>query len=247
MFEVKGLHVSVDKKKILNGINLSVDKGEIHAIMGKNGSGKSTFAHVLMGNPRYSLTKGQILLTGKEISTLEPHERSKLGLFLAFQYPLEVPGVSFGNFLRLAVNAHRSKNKKLSVHKFRTVFREKAALLGFDASFMDRNLNEDFSGGEKKKAEILQLALIEPKVAILDETDSGLDVDALKDVFNALKQLKKVLPDMAMIIITHYSRVLDYLTPDKIHVMDGGKIVKSGGLDIAHLLDEGGYKKVLST
>lgn len=245
MLQVKDLHVKINDKTILNGVNISIKKGEIHAVMGQNGSGKSTLANVLMGSPAYEVTKGSIKFNNKSLLKSDPDERSKSGIFLAFQYPLEIPGVSFGNFLRLAVNAHRPKKKQLSVHRFRTLLREKAAMLKIDAGFMDRNLNEGFSGGEKKKAEILQLALIEPKLAILDETDSGLDVDALKIVFQGIQKLKKEQPDMSLLVVTHYNRVLEFLTPDVIHIMDKGKIVRTGDIELAQQLEDKGYAYIL--
>lgn len=241
MLEIKNLSVEINNKTILNDLNLKVNEGEIHALMGPNGSGKSTLANVLMGNSAYEVKSGSIKFLNKDVLKMSPDERSKSGIFLAFQYPLEIPGVSFGSFLRMAVNAHRGEKEQLSVHRFRQLVREKAAMLKVDASFIDRNLNEGFSGGEKKKAEILQLALLNPKLAILDETDSGLDVDALKIVFNGLKKLKEDNPGMSIIIVTHYNRVLEYLTPDKVHVISKGKIVKEGGIELVKEIEKKGY------
>jgi|TARA_B100001971_G_C18233874_1_gene565782 Fe-S cluster assembly ATP-binding protein len=239
MLEVKNLHVSIDSKEILKGVNLKVNNGEIVAFMGPNGSGKSTLAYVLMGHPKYEITKGKILYNGEDITEMEPNERAKKGLFLSFQYPSEVSGVSVSNFLRTALNSKRKS--PINVMDFRKVLTEKLELLKMDKSFMNRYLNEGFSGGEKKRAEILQLAVLEPKMAILDETDSGLDIDSLKTVANGINKIKT--KNMAVLIITHYQRILNYLTPDKVYVLVNGKIVESGGKDLVNELEEHGYAK----
>lgn len=238
--EVKDLHVKIEGKEILKGVSLAVDKGEVVAIMGPNGSGKSTLAYALMGHPKYEITKGRIFLNGEDVTEMEADERAKKGLFLSFQYPQEIAGVSVSNFLRTALNSKR-KGDKISVPDFHKLLHEKMGLLKFDKSFALRYLNEGFSGGEKKKAEILQMAVLQPTIGILDETDSGLDVDSLKTVANGINRLKG--PDMGILLITHYQRILDYIIPDKVHIVVDGKIVKSGGKELALEVEERGYEE----
>lgn len=236
---IKDLHVSIEGKKILNGVNLTVKKGEVCALMGPNGSGKSTLAYTLMGHPRYTVDKGEVWYKGKNILELPPDERAKLGLFLSFQYPQEIPGVSVSNFLRTALNS--VKPNKVSVPDFVKLLREKMKLLKIDDAFSRRYLNEGFSGGEKKRAEILQLAVLQPDMAILDETDSGLDIDSLKVVAEGVNTL--IGPNVGVLVITHYQRLLNYIKPDKVHVMMNGKIVKSGGKELSEELEAHGYKE----
>lgn len=237
--EIKNLHVSIEGKEIVKGLDLEVKTGEVHAIMGPNGSGKSTLAYSLMGHPRYEVDEGLVELDGADILELEPDERSREGLFLAFQYPLEVAGVTVANFLRTAVNSHLGEGNEMSVMDFAKKLREKMELLEMDPAFANRYLNEGFSGGEKKRNEILQLAMLEPKFAIMDETDSGLDIDALQIVSNGVNAIKG--PNMGVVVITHYSRILRYLQPDYVHILMDGKIVRSGGKDLAETLEEKGY------
>ena len=241
--EIRNLHVSVEDKPILRGVNLTVKQGEVHALMGPNGSGKSTLANVLLGNPAYEVTAGQIIFDGQDLLELEADERSRAGLFLAFQYPVSIPGVTLANFLRLAINARmKAENpdsKGISVSDFRKLMRQKMDGLGMDHSFAGRYLNEGFSGGEKKRAEILQMAVLNPKIAILDETDSGLDIDALRIVSEGVNTLRG--PDLGVLVITHYQRILNYINPDTVHVMYQGQIVESGGPDLALTLEERGY------
>ena len=238
--EVKGLKVSVDGKEILQGIDLTVKPGEVIALMGRNGSGKSTLANTLMGHPKYTVTAGSIKLDGKEIGKLAAQDRSKAGLFLSFQYPAEIQGVTLSNFLRAILNARRKE--KIPVPEFIALLKKKMAELDMDIKFASRYLNHGFSGGEKKRSEILQLALLQPKIAVLDETDSGLDIDALKTVAQGVKKL--VSPKMGVLIITHYQRILNYLKPDRVHVMMDGKIVKSGGKELVKLLEKKGYEGI---
>lgn len=238
---VKDLHVSVEGRKILNGVDLAVKKGEVCALMGPNGSGKSTLAHTLMGHPKYKVEKGEVLYKGKSILGLSPDKRAKLGIFLSFQYPQEIPGVSVSNFLRTAYNA--VKLQQISVPDFVRLLKEKMGLLGMDESFGRRYLNEGFSGGEKKRTEILQLAVLQPEMAMLDETDSGLDVDSLKIVANGINTL--IGPDIGVLIITHYTRILNYIKPDRVYVMVKGRIVKSGGKELANELEAKGYDKLV--
>lgn len=238
---VKDLHVSVEGQKILNGVNLVVKKGEVCALMGPNGSGKSTLAYTLMGHPKYTVDKGEAWFKGKNILELEPDERAKLGLFLSFQYPQEIPGVSVSNFLRTALNA--VKQKPISVPDFVKLLKEKMKLLKIDDSFSRRYLNEGFSGGEKKRAEILQLAVLQPEMAILDETDSGLDIDSLQVVAHGVNSMLN--KNFGALIITHYQRILSYVTPDRIHIMVKGRIVKSGGKELAHELEAKGYDEII--
>jgi Fe-S cluster assembly ATP-binding protein len=241
--EIRNLHVSIEDKPILRGVNLTVKQGEVHALMGPNGSGKSTLANVLLGNPAYEVTAGQIIFDGKELLELEPDERSRAGLFLAFQYPVSIPGVTLANFLRLAINARmKAENpdsKGISVSDFRKLMRSKMDFLQMDHSFAGRYLNEGFSGGEKKRAEVLQMAVLQPKIAILDETDSGLDIDALRVVSEGVSKLSG--PDLGVLVITHYQRILNYIKPEFVHVMYEGQIVETGGPDLALRLEEAGY------
>ncbi len=241
LLEIKDLHAAIDGKTILNGLNLQIKKGEVHAIMGPNGSGKSTLAKVLAGHPSYEVTKGEVLYEGKNLLELEPDERAREGVFLAFQYPVEVPGVSNSQFLRLAYN---EKMKHLGLEEldpleFNDYLTEKAKIVDMDKSFFKRSVNEGFSGGEKKRNEILQMAVLEPKLAVLDETDSGLDIDALRIVAEGVNKLRN--EDNAIILVTHYQRLLNYITPDFVHVLAGGKIVKEGGKELALELEEKGY------
>jgi Fe-S cluster assembly ATP-binding protein len=246
---IKDLRVSIDGKEILKGINLSVAKGEVHAIMGPNGSGKSTLAYALMGHPKYVITGGEIWFRGQNVVALKPEERARLGLFLAFQYPTAVPGVSLGNFLRVATNSVRAGHdgngvkKPLSVSEFQKLMREKMDILKIDRSFSSRYVNDGFSGGEKKRAEILQMALLEPEISILDETDSGLDIDALRIVSEGVNRLSG--PNVGIIVITHYQRILNYIKPDFVHVLAAGTIIRSGGADLALELEEKGYDWLL--
>jgi Fe-S cluster assembly ATP-binding protein len=236
--EVRGLRAEVEGKEILKGIDLMVPQGEVHAIMGPNGSGKSTLANVIMGRPSYRVTEGRILFKGADITGLTPDQRAQMGLFLAFQYPTEIPGVSVVNFLRSAYNA--VKGDKTSALAFRKRLKEKMALLGVEDAMVARYVNQGFSGGEKKKNEILQLAVLEPDIAILDETDSGLDIDSLKAVATGVQRL--IGPDLGALLITHSQRILNYITPDRIHVMMAGRIVLSGGKELAVELEQKGYE-----
>ena len=241
--EIKNLHVNIDGKEILKGLDLSVEQGKIHAIMGPNGTGKSTLAYTLMGHPSYTVTEGEVHFKGQNILELEPDERSRLGIFLAFQYPVAIPGVTVANFLRTAINARRravnAEDKGMPIPEFRKLLKEKMDLLRMDHTFAGRYLNEGFSGGEKKRAEILQLAVLKPEIAILDETDSGLDIDALRIVADGVNALMS--SDMGMLVITHYQRLLNYIKPDYVHVMLDGRIVESGGPDLALHLEDQGY------
>jgi Fe-S cluster assembly ATP-binding protein len=239
ILEIKNLHVTIDGKAILNGLNLKIETGKVHVIMGPNGSGKSTLANVIMGHPKYEITKGDILFNGKSILTLAPDERARLGLFLSFQYPQEISGVTISSFLRNAVNSIRGEKNKLSVLKFKDLINEKASLLKIEKDFLSRYLNQGFSGGEKKRAEILQLLMLDPKVAILDETDSGLDIDALRIVSEGINHFKA--NDKAVVIITHYKRILHHIKPDKISILIDGKIALEGKGDLADHLEEKGY------
>jgi Fe-S cluster assembly ATP-binding protein len=235
--EIIDLHVRIEEREILKGLNLTVPKGEVHAIMGPNGSGKSTLANAIMGNPKYEVTSGQVLMKGENILDMEVDERSRKGLFLAFQYPCEVPGVRMSNFLRLACNARAGH--ELEVMEFYDKLETKMKFLDIDDAFMKRYLNEGFSGGEKKRHEILQMMMLEPEFAVMDETDSGLDIDALKVVSEGINKLRG--PNLGILIITHYERILRYIQPDFIHILVDGKIVKSGGADLAAHLEEHGY------
>jgi Fe-S cluster assembly ATP-binding protein len=238
--EIRGLEVSVEGKEILKGIDLVVRQGETHALMGPNGSGKSTLANVLMGRPGYVITGGRIVFKGEDISKLTADKRAERGLFLAMQYPVEVPGVSIVNFLRTAYK--NVKGQEINALAFRKHMKEKMNLLEIEDAMVQRYVNHGFSGGEKKKNEILQLAVLEPEIAVLDETDSGLDIDALKAVAGGVAQL--IGPNLGVLLITHYQRILNYITPDFVHVMIGGRIVKSGGKELAHELEEKGYEGI---
>ena len=240
MLAIQNLTVSVEDKEIIKGLNLSIRAGEIHALMGPNGSGKSTLAHAIMGHPKYKITNGALLMDGETITELKADKRAHKGLFLSFQYPQEIAGVSVSNFLRTALNSKREGNK-ISVPDFHKLLQEKMSLLKFDKSFALRYLNEGFSGGEKKKAEILQMAVLQPIIGILDETDSGLDIDSLKIVANGINKLKG--PEMGILLITHYQRILNYIIPDKVHIVVDGKIVKSGGKELALEVEEKGYQE----
>lgn len=241
MLSIKNLHAKVEDKDILKGINLEVKAGEVHAIMGPNGSGKSTLSSVIAGNENYEVTDGEIILEGEDIGELAPEERAHKGVFLSFQYPVEIPGVSVTNFMKTAINETRKANgqEEMPANEMLKLIREKSELLEIDRKFLSRSLNEGFSGGEKKRNEIFQMAMLEPKVAILDETDSGLDIDALRIVANGVNKLRS--KDNAVIVITHYQRLLDYIVPDYVHVLYKGKIVKSGGKELALELEEKGY------
>jgi Fe-S cluster assembly ATP-binding protein len=237
MLKIENLHVEIDGNEIIRGLNLEVGKGEIHAIMGPNGSGKSTLSNVLMGHPRYEVTGGTVTFMDQDVFELEPDERAKLGMFLAFQYPSEVPGVSVANFLRTAVNSVREE--ELSVMEMYKLLQEKMGIMQMDPKFAERYLNEGFSGGEKKRNEILQMLMLEPKLAIMDETDSGLDIDALQVVSRGVNELRG--PEFSAVIITHYQRILRYIEPDHVHVMLDGRIVTSGGKGLALELEDKGY------
>jgi Fe-S cluster assembly ATP-binding protein len=240
---ISNLHASIDGAEILRGVDLELSKGEVHAIMGPNGSGKSTLAHVLMGHPAYEVTEGEVVYKGEQVLDLEPDESSRLGLFLAFQYPSAIPGVTVANFLRLAVNAHRrsadGEEDPIRIPEFRKLLQENMETLKIDRSMTSRYLNDGFSGGEKKRMEMLQMAILKPEIAILDETDSGLDIDALRIVSDGVNTL--VGPEMGALVITHYSRLLKYIKPDHIHVLVGGRIVRSGGPELADELERDGY------
>lgn len=235
---IRNLSVTIDDKPVLKGISLDIPRGEIHAIMGPNGSGKTTLSQVIMGHPKYIVTGGEIIFKGENILALTPDKRAQLGLFLAFQYPKEIPGIKLLTFLRSIYNT-RTK-QRLTIMKFKQVLAEKLTALNIDDSFLDRYLNTGFSGGEKKKAEMLQLALLQPDIAILDETDSGLDIDALRVVCQSVQQLKQDT-NLGILLITHYNRILDYITPDYVHVLIDGKIAKSGGKEFAKEVEEKGY------
>ncbi|WP_396177306.1 Fe-S cluster assembly ATPase SufC [Flavobacterium sp.] len=241
MLSIKNLHASIEDKEILKGINLEIKAGEVHAIMGPNGSGKSTLSAVIAGNENYTVTEGAVYLEGEDLADLAPEERAHKGVFLSFQYPVEIPGVSVTNFMKTAINESRKANGKddMPANEMLKLIREKSELLEIDRKFLSRSLNEGFSGGEKKRNEIFQMAMLEPKIAILDETDSGLDIDALRIVANGVNKLKN--ENNAVLVITHYQRLLDYIVPDFVHVLYNGKIVKSGGKELALELEERGY------
>lgn len=239
MIKIENLHAEVEGKEIVKGINLEIKKGEVVALMGPNGSGKSTLSFALTGHPKYKITQGKIFIDEEDITNAPPDEKARKGLFLSFQYPAEIPGITFANFLRAALNA-RNPDKKIAVFDFLKLLKEKMKQLKMPEKFAERYLNEGFSGGEKKRAEILQLLMLQPKIAILDETDSGLDIDSLKIVAEGVNTAKK---EMGILIITHYQRLLDYITPDKIHILSDGKIIKSGGKELALELEKEGYKK----
>jgi Fe-S cluster assembly ATP-binding protein len=241
MLEIRDLHVNIENREILKGVDLKVNAGEVHSIMGPNGSGKSTLAQVLARRENYLVTKGEVLLDGKDLLAMKPEDAACEGVFMAFQYPIEIAGISNAYFLRAALNAVRKYHgrKEMDAMDFMPFYKEKMKLLEVDESFITRSVNEGFSGGEKKRNEILQMALLEPKLAILDETDSGLDIDALRIVANGVNAMRS--PDRAIIVITHYQRLLDYIVPDFVHVLVGGRIVKSGGKELALTLEEQGY------
>jgi Fe-S cluster assembly ATP-binding protein len=240
---IKNLHVQIENKPILKGLNLTLPQGEVHAIMGPNGTGKSTLAYTLMGHPSYEVTEGEIWFKERNLLELSPEERSHLGMFLAFQYPVSIPGVTVANFLRTALNAHRKAqnpdDKGIPILDFRKLLKEKMEMHKVDSAFAGRYLNEGFSGGEKKRAEVLQMAVLKPEIAILDETDSGLDIDALRVVSEGVNLLRG--KNLGVLVITHYQRILNYIKPDVVHVMMDGRIVESGGPDLALDLEEHGY------
>lgn len=241
MLKIKNLKASIQDQTILNGIDLSLKSGEIHVLLGPNGSGKSTLSKAIMGHPDVKVLSGEVILNNQNLLELPVDERAKYGLFVAYQYPVEVPGVSFIDFLRLAYNSNKSEKEKLPIFKFRKLIKEKLELLQMSDDFLKRNLNEGFSGGEKKKAEILQLAVLNPKVAILDETDSGLDVDALRQVFSAVNKIREDNKELTLLVITHYERVFKYITPNFVHLMRGGEIVQSGGMEIVEKVQSEGF------
>ncbi|MGA2163549.1 MAG: Fe-S cluster assembly ATPase SufC [Solirubrobacteraceae bacterium] len=239
--EIHDLHVRIEEREILKGVDLSIDRGEVHALMGPNGSGKSTLANTLLGHPSYEITEGSIRFKGEDITEAEPHERAKAGLFLAFQYPVAIPGVSVANFLRMAINAKREE--PINVKEFRTELQHAIDLLEVDRSFTSRHLNDGFSGGEKKRAEILQMAMLKPDVAILDETDSGLDIDALRTVAEGVEKLHSE-QGLGALIITHYQRILHYIKPQFVHIMLEGRIVLEGGVELVERLEREGYDEI---
>ena len=241
MLQIKNLQAGIEGKEILKGINLDIKAGEIHAIMGPNGSGKSTLASVLAGRERFEVTGGEVIFEGQDLLELSPEDRARAGIFMSFQYPVEIPGVSNVNFMKAALNEHRKYKglEPLSASEFLKLMREKMALVEIDSKLTNRSVNEGFSGGEKKRNEIFQMAMLEPKLAILDETDSGLDIDALRIVANGVNKLKT--PENSIIVITHYQRLLDYITPDFVHVLYNGRIIKSAGKELALELEEKGY------
>jgi Fe-S cluster assembly ATP-binding protein len=239
--EIKDLHVRIEDREILRGVDLDINRGEIHALMGPNGSGKSTLANTLLGHPSYEITEGSIIFKGEDITEAEPHERAKAGLFLAFQYPVAIPGVSVANFLRMAINAKREE--PIQVKEFRTQLQHAIELLDVDRSFTSRHLNDGFSGGEKKRAEILQMAMLAPDVAILDETDSGLDIDALRTVAEGVQRLHDE-QGLGALIITHYQRILHYVQPEFVHILMDGRIVLEGGVELVERLEREGYDQI---
>lgn len=247
MLEIKNLHASVDGKPILKGLNLTLNRGEVHAIMGPNGSGKSTLASIIAGNDAYEITEGSIEFEGKSLLDLEPHERAAAGVFLAFQYPVEIPGVSMMNFMKTAMNEIRAQQglEPMEPAAFLKRVREKQALVELDAKLANRSVNQGFSGGEKKRNEVFQMAMLEPKLAVLDETDSGLDIDALRIVAQGVNALRNT--NNAFLVITHYQRLLDYIVPDVVHVLANGKIIKTGTKDLALELEAKGYDWILET
>jgi Fe-S cluster assembly ATP-binding protein len=243
LLKIVNLHAEVAEEgtEILRGVNLEIGAGEIHAIMGPNGSGKSTLSKVISGHPAYEVTDGDILFRGESVLDMEPDERSRAGIFLAFQYPVEIPGVSIANFLRTAINSHREE--EIDIFDFQDLLTSRMEMLGMDPVFAERSVNDGFSGGEKKRNEILQLAVLEPSLAVMDETDSGLDIDALKIVSAGINKIKEQQrDDMGVLLITHYQRMLNYITPDYVHVMVGGRIIRSGGPELALELEESGYE-----
>ncbi|MEJ2313164.1 MAG: Fe-S cluster assembly ATPase SufC [Gemmatimonadales bacterium] len=244
LLELRDLHARVagEDIEILKGVNLTVDHGEVHALMGPNGSGKSTLAKIVAGHPGYEVTAGEVLFEGEDIAELEPDDRSRAGIFMAFQYPSEIPGVSISNFLRTAANARRPEGEEIDVFEFHEQLQEMLTLLEMDESFASRFVNDGFSGGEKKRNEILQLAMLAPSLAVLDETDSGLDIDALKIVANGVNTLTEHDEELGVLLITHYKRILDYIRPDHVHVIMKGRVVESGGPDLAQKLEDAGYE-----
>ncbi len=243
LLEVRGLRAAVaeEESEILRGVDLELDSGRIHALMGPNGSGKSTLANVIAGHPGYRVTGGDVVFDGESILEWEPDERARRGIFLAFQYPSEIPGVTISNFLRTAVNARRGEGHEVDVFEFQDELHRRMELLEMDPDFAERYVNDGFSGGEKKRNEILQMAVLEPRLAVMDETDSGLDIDALKIVSHGVNALAKEDPELGILLITHYKRILNYIQPDRVHVMIGGRVVESGGPDLAEKLEEHGY------
>jgi len=239
--EIRDLHVRTDEREILRGVDLDISRGEVHALMGPNGSGKSTLANTLLGHPSYEITEGTIAFKGQDITEAEPHERAKAGLFLAFQYPVAIPGVSVANFLRMAINAQREE--PIQVKEFRTQLQHAIELLDVDRSFTSRHLNDGFSGGEKKRAEILQMAMLKPDIAILDETDSGLDIDALRTVAEGVQRLHDE-QGLGALIITHYQRILHYVEPEFVHILMDGRIVLEGGVELVERLEREGYDQI---
>jgi len=245
-FEIKDLRARVEGREILKGVSLSLDKGEVHAVMGPNGSGKSTLSHTLMGHPGYEVTGGEFLFKGRNLLQLAPDERARLGLYLAFQYPVVVPGITMANFLRTALNSRRGydgkdRSKAVTPKEFRELIKDSMQVLRMDDSFLSRYINEGFSGGEKKRAEILQMAVLKPEIAILDETDSGLDIDSIKFVSEAINRMRG--PDLGVLIITHYTRILQFIKPDFVHVLVDGRFVRSGGPEVADELEAKGYSE----
>jgi Fe-S cluster assembly ATP-binding protein len=247
MLEIKNLHASIDGKPILKGVNLRINAGEVHAIMGPNGSGKSTLASIIAGNEAYEITQGDILFEGNSLFDLQPHQRAAAGVFLAFQYPVEIPGVSMMNFMKTAINEIRAQNgmEPMEAAAFLKLVREKQALVELDAKLASRSVNQGFSGGEKKRNEVFQMAMLNPTLAVLDETDSGLDIDALRIVAQGVNALRN--PNNAFLVITHYQRLLDYIVPDVVHVLANGKIIKSGNKDLALELEAKGYDWILES
>ena len=243
MLNITNLKVDTEGLEILDGLDLSIGTGEVHVLMGPNGSGKSTLAKVLLGHPNYKVTSGAITFLGADLLKLDVSERAKAGIYLAFQQPIEVPGVNFRSFLRLAYNTRFQKEQQLPVFKFRKLLQDKAATLNIAPELLERNLNEGLSGGEKKQTEILQMSILKPKLAILDETDSGLDVDALKSVFQGIAAIRKENPEMSLLIITHYPKIFEYVTPEFVHIIRSGKIVKSGGAELIIEIEKKGYKE----
>ncbi len=245
-FEIRNLHVSVEGREILKGVNLAINRGEVHAVMGPNGSGKSTLSHALMGHPGYEVTAGEVLFKGANLVELDPDERARLGLYLAFQYPIVVPGITMANFLRTALNAKRGydgkdKSKAITPKEFRTLLKDSMQTLRMDDSFLSRYINDGFSGGEKKRAEILQMAVLQPEIAILDETDSGLDIDSIRYVSEAINGM--LGPALGILMITHYTRILQFIRPDFVHVLVDGRIVLEGGPEVAEQLEVTGYSE----
>jgi Fe-S cluster assembly ATP-binding protein len=240
--EIRDLHVRIEEREILRGVDLDISRGEIHALMGPNGSGKSTLASTLLGHPSYEITEGTVVFKGEDITAAEPHERAHAGLFLAFQYPVSIPGVSVANFLRMAINAQR-EGEPIQVKEFRSQLQHAIDLLDVDRSFTSRHLNEGFSGGEKKRAEILQMAMLKPDIAILDETDSGLDIDALRTVAEGVQRLHDE-QGLGALIITHYQRILHYVKPEFVHVLMDGRIVLEGGVELVERLEREGYDQI---